>query len=183
MKKIALLFSAAFAVTLMLSGIAACDQKNTSTPAETSASPGEAKFYGFDEGMAKAKADNKYVMVDFHTSWCKYCKMLDSNTFTDAGVINRLNNDFVAIKVDAEGDGKLTYDGKQITENQLASSLKVTGYPTIWFFKPDGEKLKYLPGYSPAKDFVHILDYVSSGGMERNEDYSKFLEKQGISPE
>jgi len=183
MKKIALLLSAAFALTLLLSGIAACDQKNVSDTAGTPASAGEAKFYSFDEGMAKAKADNKYVLVDFHTSWCKYCKLLDSNTFTNAGVIKKLNDDFVAIKVDAEGDGKLTFEGKQMTENQLASTLKVTGYPTLWFFKPNGDRLKYLPGYSPPEDFVHILDYVSSGGMERNEDYSKFLESQGVSPE
>jgi len=182
MKKIAVLMSAFIALTLMMSGFAACDQKPAETT-KTTAAPEEAKFYGFDEGMAKAKADNKYVLVDFHTSWCKYCKLLDSNTFTNAEVIKRLNNDFVAIKVDAEGDGKVTFDGKQMTENQLASNLKVTGFPTLWFFKPNGEKLKYLPGYSPPEDFVHVLDYVSSGGMERNEDYAKFLEKQGVSPE
>jgi len=182
MKKTALMISAAFAFTLMLGGIAACNQKEEPKPV-ASAQPAAVSWHGFDDGMAKAKSENRYILVDFYTSWCKYCKMLDENTFANAEVAKRLNTDFVAVKVNAEGDGKVTLDGEDMTEQQLAAKLQVTGYPTLWFFNPKGEKLKFLPGYSPPEDFVHILDYVSSGGMERNEDFGKFLEERGVSVE
>ena len=31
----------------------------------------------FDEGMAKAKKENKSVLVDFYTDWCHWCKEME----------------------------------------------------------------------------------------------------------
>ena len=37
----------------------------------------------FATAMEQARAEQKYVMVDFFTTWCHWCKVLDEKTYTD----------------------------------------------------------------------------------------------------
>ena len=53
--------------------------------------------------LAKARAQNKPVMLDFSAKWCLSCKELDANTFTDSTVIKLLER-FYLIRVDVTAD-------------------------------------------------------------------------------
>lgn len=158
------------AVAAMLFG---CEEKKAETPA--AAAGVEINWMGYDEGMAKAKAEGKHVMIDFYTSWCKYCKMLDETTYRDPAVVAALNSDFVAIKIDAESQDTVTVDGKKMTMAELALSLRATSFPTILFFASDGNPIALQPGYAPAEDFRNMLGFVSSGSCEKGMQYSDYL--------
>jgi thioredoxin-related protein len=69
----------------------------------------------------------------------------------------------------------VTFDGKKMTERDLAKALNVSSYPTMWILSPEGERLRYVPGYKAPGELMDILDYVSSGGMARGDDYVEFL--------
>jgi thiol:disulfide interchange protein len=56
------------------------------------------------EGLARAKAENKPVLIDMWATWCKNCLAMDKTTFQDPAVQARLN-DFVKIKYQAENLG------------------------------------------------------------------------------
>jgi thioredoxin-related protein len=60
------------------------------------------KWYGFDEGLAKAKKENKFLLVDFYTDWCGWCKKMDSETYANKNIIKLLNKDFVLVKLNPE---------------------------------------------------------------------------------
>ncbi|GMV99462.1 MAG: hypothetical protein AMXMBFR84_06010 [Candidatus Hydrogenedentota bacterium] len=52
-------------------------------------------------GLARAKAENKPVFIDFWATWCKNCLVMNTTTFRDPEVLARLDN-YVKIKYQAE---------------------------------------------------------------------------------
>lgn len=138
--------------------------------------PSEPAWLIYHEGVEKAKAENKYIMVDFYTDWCTYCKKLDKEVYSQEPVKRRLRNSYVAVKVDAESRSKVKFMGKEITSRDLARDFQVRGYPTIWFLDPQGKPIFALPGYLEADKFAMVLDYVS-GGHYANTDFTAFAKK------
>ena len=58
------------------------------------------------EAVAKAKAENKLIFIDFYTQWCGPCLNMAENIFTLGSVGNFYNDHFVCLKIDAEtGEG------------------------------------------------------------------------------
>jgi thioredoxin-related protein len=129
----------------------------------------------FDKGILGAKAKEKKVMIDVFTDWCGWCKKLDKEVYADAGVASYLNEEFVSIKLDAESNAKVTFQGKQMTEMELARSFGVTGYPSIIFLEPDGTNITLIPGFVPAEKFLPILRYIGDNHYKTTswEEYEK----------
>ncbi len=96
----------------------------------------------FEAAGQRAAAEQKVLFVDFYTTWCGPCKMLDQSTWQDAAVIDLLHTKAVAIKIDAE------------KEKTLADHYKVSAYPTLLLLTPDGTEIDRLVGYREPKVFV-----------------------------
>ena len=95
----------------------------------------------FDAACAAAKDEGKLVFIDFYTTWCEPCKRLDKDTWTDAGVGKLVGDKAVALKLDAEKEGK-----------PVAARYKITAYPTLLLMKTDGTEVDRIVGYrEPAK--------------------------------
>lgn len=50
----------------------------------------------FDEALKAAETQNKKVFVDFHTSWCVYCRKMAAEVFPDPKVGEYFNRHFTA---------------------------------------------------------------------------------------
>lgn len=96
----------------------------------------------FEAAGQRAAAEQKVLFVDFYTTWCGPCKMLDQSTWQDAAVIDLLRTKAVAIKIDA---------GKR---NVFADHYKISAYPTLLVLKPDGTEIDRLVGYREPKVFI-----------------------------
>ena len=132
------------------------------------------KWYPLDEAIPLAKEQNKHVFIDFSTSWCGYCKKMDKEVFTQQAIIDLLNNDYIAAKVDGDGKTELNLDGYKITEKDLTKKeYGVTGYPTFWWLNPKGDKLFKVSGYKPADYWVGALTFV------KDYEYDSSLSKDG----
>ncbi|MFA5404603.1 MAG: thioredoxin fold domain-containing protein [Ignavibacteria bacterium] len=107
----------------------------------------------FKEVLAKAKSENKILMVDFFTDWCKWCVELDKKVYTDKDVAEFANKNQINWKVDAEkGEGV-----------ELASKYAVNGFPTIVFIDGNGDEVDRIVGYIPAKDFLKRIKEFNKG--------------------
>jgi thioredoxin-related protein len=107
----------------------------------------------YAEVLAKAKAENKIVMIDFFTDWCKWCVELDKKVYTVDEVANFANEKQVNWKIDAEkGEGI-----------ELAKKFGVSGYPTVLFVNGDGEEIDRIVGYFPAKEFLALMKDYNEG--------------------
>lgn len=103
--------------------------------------------------MAKAKAENKVLMIDFYTDWCKWCVELEKKVYTNSEVSAFANNYQINWKIDAEkGEGV-----------DLAKKYQVSGYPTIVFVDGNGDEIDRIIGYLPVKDFLPSMKDIVSG--------------------
>lgn len=102
------------------------------------------------------------MVIDFHADWCKYCKKMDKETFTDSTVIALMNERFVPISVDT------------VKEKETAAEFGVRSLPTMWFLESDGQPINQLPGFVDADMFSIILQYVSTRSFE-TVDFQTYL--------
>ncbi|NOX57907.1 MAG: thioredoxin family protein, partial [Planctomycetes bacterium] len=115
----------------------------------------------FADAVAKAKKENKFVFVDFFTTWCGPCKMMDRQTFPDAKVSTWLKKKAIAVKYDAE------------REVALAERFNVQFYPTLIFLKPDGTEFDRISGFVPPDEFMKV-----ARGLEKGESSLDRMRKE-----
>lgn len=105
----------------------------------------------FSAALAKAEARNKLVMVDFYTTWCRWCQRLDKTTLSEPGVAAKISESFVPVRLDAESEGR-----------ELAQQLGVDGYPTVVFLDASGHEVYRIGGYLEPKEFLRELENVKA---------------------
>jgi len=105
----------------------------------------------FDAASRQAAQTGKIVLVDFYTTWCGPCKLLDKNTWTDAAVIELLEQKTVALRIDAE------------KEAALSKRYKIEAYPSVLLLKPDGTEIDRLVGYKEPKAFIEDFSAALGG--------------------
>jgi len=118
---------------------------------------------GFEAASQQAAKANKIVLIDFYTTWCGPCKMLDKTTWTDAAVIQLLEQKTVALRLDAE------------KETALAKRYRIEAYPSVLLLKPDGTEIDRLVGYKGPQDFMADFNASLNGkdSLSRAEDQLK----------
>ena len=98
----------------------------------------------FDEALAAAKTEDKYVFIDCYTSWCGPCKMI-------APILEELAAEYAdeiyIYKVDTEA------------EQELAAAFGIRSIPTL-LFCPMGEAPQMAQGALPKATFKQAIDEV-----------------------
>jgi len=135
------------------------------------------KWVSFDRGVSHAGKENKFIMIKFYTDWCTYCEKLESETFSDKNIADYVNEKFIPISINAESQKMVTFEGKKISEKDLALSYGVSGYPTLVFMKPDGEVVGHVPQFVDVFDFYTIASFVATKSFEKKtiEQYKESL--------
>lgn len=150
----------------------------------TNTSPQEVKWYSFEEGMKLAKKKHKYVIVDIYTDWCGWCKKMDNETFRNPEVVKSLNENFIAIKLNAETKEPIAFNGniysnpnpsKQKSTHQLAIALAGArlAYPTYIYLDYKGNNITGSQGYTQAEDLLPLLSYIGTGAY-KNKTWKEF---------
>lgn len=101
-------------------------------------------LHDFEEAEAAARTQGKSLFVDFETTWCGPCKIMDEWVYTADGVVDAAAS-VVAVKVD--GDERL----------DLKDRFGVTGFPTVILLNPEGGELGRASGYVNVADMTEFL--------------------------
>ena len=88
------------------------------------------------------------VMADFYADWCGWCKKLDSDTYTDPGVVQK-SKYFVCVKLNAD-----------VCRDESAK-YGVRGLPTIVFLDSGGKVLDKQVGYTDAQNLLSLMSKQS----------------------
>ncbi|MDA1036284.1 MAG: thioredoxin domain-containing protein, partial [Chloroflexi bacterium] len=115
-----------------------------------------------DEAFAKAKAENKPVLVSIGYAACHWCHVMEHESFENPEIAAKMNELFVSIKVDREERP----DIDAIYMQALISIAGHGGWPLNVFLMPDGRPF-YGGTYFPNTDrgrmpsWPRVLDSVA----------------------
>src|SRR3954465_15854449 len=118
-----------------------------------------------NEAWAKAKKEDKLVLVSIGYSSCHWCHVMEHEPFGDEATARVMNEHFICIKVDREE--RPDVDQVYMTAVQLMTGSG--GWPLNCFCLPDGKPL-YGGTYFPNATWKEIL-------MKLHEFYSKNREQ------
>jgi thiol:disulfide interchange protein DsbD len=101
-----------------------------------------------DAALARAKAEDKPILIDFWASWCVWCKKMDDETYPDARVKKALSG-YVLLKIDVD------------RMPDLQKQFQADGLPTTVVVDKNGKEIKRAVGFQAPDRFVPFL---TSGG-------------------
>ena len=130
------------------------------------------KWYTIDEALKLNKTKPKKLLVDIYTDWCGWCKKMDKDTYADTAIARYINDNFYAVKFNAEQRGPVMYNGKQYNfvsqgargYHEFAAAMfngQSMGYPATGFFGQDSNFLILISGYQGPLDMEALLHYFT----------------------
>jgi uncharacterized protein YyaL (SSP411 family) len=107
-----------------------------------------------EEAFAKAKAEDKPVMISIGYSACHWCHVMEHESFEDEGTARIMNEHFVNIKIDLEERPDVDQIYMQFVQMTTGSG----GYPLNVFLTP--EKLAFFGGtYFPPTNRYNMPSF------------------------
>lgn len=128
----------------------------------------------WNQGVSEAASAKRPILVDVYTDWCGWCKRMDRDVYARDDVRQYLKKHFVVVKLNAESAEEARYGERTLTSRALAQQLRVSGYPTTVFLKPNGEHIASVPGYIPAERFKNMLRYIGEDHIGRGVSWQEF---------
>jgi len=80
------------------------------------------QWISFEDLEDSLDARPKKVFIDFYTDWCVYCRKMDKAVFTKPEVIKLLNEEYYAVRFDAESDSAFVFGGRTFANDQIGKS-------------------------------------------------------------
>jgi uncharacterized protein len=124
-----------------------------------------------DEAFARAKAEDKPILLDIGAVWCHWCHVIDRESYENPAISKIINENFVAIKVDR--DERPDVDSRY--QSAISAISGQGGWPLTGFLLPDGKPF-FGGTYFPPEDqmgrpgFRRVLLAVADSFKNRRPD-------------
>ncbi len=115
--------------------------------------------------FARAAAEKKFVVVSLQSWWCRWCHVMNRETWSNAEVRGVLKDKYIPVYVD------------QDSRPDISQRYERWGWPATIIFGPDGTEIAKLRGFYSPQYFIPVLtatiedpspvEYPEPGGPER----------------
>jgi len=137
----------------------------------------------WDEAYKANQKEPKKIFIDIYTEWCGWCKKMDSSTFVDPSIVKEMNEDFYAVKFDAEQKEEIKFNGATFSfvkqgrrgSHQLAYALLDgrMSYPSFVLLDEKFQRIMLAPGYKTPEKLMPQLQYTSTEAY-KTQNFDKF---------
>lgn len=125
-----------------------------------------------EEALAKAKAEDKPILVSIGYSACHWCHVMEHESFEDTAVARLMNANFICIKVDREERP----DVDQVYMDAVQLITGGGGWPLNCFALPDGRP--FFGGTYFRKDqWMQVLDRIHTVYKEERGKVEEYATK------
>ena len=151
----------------------------------------EIKWISLEDAVYLQEAAPRNIIIDMYTKWCGPCRLLDRNTFANKDVAKYINDNFYAVKFNAEGGNPINFKGKvyknpsfvkgkpgRNSSHNFARYLGVYSYPTLVFFDESANPITPITGYLNPKQLEIYLNLFKDKKyleIKNQEDFKKFI--------
>jgi thioredoxin-related protein len=116
----------------------------------------------WDQILRKAKAEDKFIFVDFYATWCGPCKQMDEDIYSLDSVGKLTNDHFISVRIQVD---KTESDGKFIkewygTSDSLVREYQIKDLPALIFLSPDNVLIGKEQGLKSGAEFIGIMNAV-----------------------
>lgn len=91
-----------------------------------SAQTKEIQWLSFEKLEDSLKVKPKKTFIFFFADWCIYCKKMEQAAFKNDEIIQLLNSNFYAVKMNTESKETIVFDGKTYINKNLGKSRNPT---------------------------------------------------------
>lgn len=151
---------------------------------------GQAKvnWVSWEEAVALLQNEPRKIVVDVYTDWCGWCKKMDKSTFQDEEVVTYMNENFYAVKFNAEQKSDIHIKDKVYKfvksgrngYHELAAEITFgkLSYPTVVFLDEKLDVIQPIAGYKDAEMFEMIMTYFG-GNHHKTTPWKKYSTSYG----
>jgi uncharacterized protein YyaL (SSP411 family) len=101
-----------------------------------------------DEAFARARRDDKPVLLSISAVWCHWCHVMDRTSYSDPAVVEAINSSYVPVRVDND------------KRPDVNARYNQGGWPTTAFLTPEGALLAGAT-YLPPEQMRAALEQIS----------------------
>ncbi|MGB0930839.1 MAG: thioredoxin family protein [Chitinophagales bacterium] len=133
----------------------------------------------WEEAMRKNAQSPRKIMVELYTDWCTWCVKMDKSTFQDPTIVQYVNENFYAVKFNAETRKDVFFKGQKFSYIQDGNkgynlfSLYLTRgkltYPSIVFLDKTVNNPQPIKGFQSVSMMDRVLQFFG-------EDYYKKMD-------
>ena len=137
-----------------------------------------------EEANAKLKVESKPVIIDLYTNWCYWCKVMDKKTYNNSNVISYINENFYAVKLNAESKDTVRWANKNFIYNPhnkvndfaLFATRGQLAFPNTIIFGDSNQEPASIPGFMEPKEIEVILKYFGEK-VYRTKNFNEYSKK------
>jgi uncharacterized protein YyaL (SSP411 family) len=105
-----------------------------------------------EDAFRRAQKRDRLVLIELGAYWSGRCQRLGSEAFSDSGVADLINREFVAVKIDADAMPKRARYLRQLAQLMGAPDR----YPIVAWFTPDGKPIRAVAPDTRAELMRHL---------------------------
>jgi uncharacterized protein len=102
------------------------------------------------EAFERARTEDKPILLSISAVWCHWCHVMDETSYSESGVIDLVNREYVPVRVDND------------VRPDINQRYNMGGWPTTAFLTPQGDILTgatYLPADQMADALTKVASY------------------------
>jgi len=149
--------------------------KNSASPYLRSAAHQPVRWYEWgDEAFARARAEDKPMLLDIGAVWCHWCHVIDRESYENPEIAQLINELFIPVKVDR--DERPDVDARY--QAAISAVSGQGGWPLTGFLTPEGKPF-FGGTYFPPEDamgrpgFKRILVTVADAYRNRRPEVER----------